>query len=180
LSVRTLLRFVFMTSVLVWLEQTWLSIWVREYPSLFGFPFILFLHTLGLAMLAGVSVGIDVWLLRAQTFMQALRLTGLIRVMWLGLGVNAVSGVALLLAYPAKALTNIVFYVKILLVVLGVYAVARINREMFPDGHAVAGATVTSTAKRWAAGSLVIWGATIVTGRLLAYTHHVLFAADLL
>ena len=168
-----------MASVLVWLEQTWPSVWVREYPSLLGFPFILFLHTLGLAMLAGVSIGIDVWLLRARTFAQTLRMTGLIRVMWLGLGVNAASGVALLLAYPAKALTNPVFYAKLLLVVLGVYAVAQINREMFPDGRAEIGAAVTKTAKRWAAASLVVWGATIVTGRLLAYTHHVLFAFEL-
>jgi hypothetical protein len=168
-----------MANVLVWLEQTWPSVWVREYPSLLGFPFILFLHTLGLAMLAGVSIGIDVWLLRARTLSQTLRMTGLIRVMWLGLGVNAASGVALLLAYPAKALTNPVFYAKLLLVVLGVYAVARINREVFPDGRAEAGAAVTQTVKRWATASLAIWGATIVTGRLLAYTHHVLFAFEL-
>ena len=169
-----------LTSILIWLEESRPGVWVREYPSLLGFPFILFLHTLGLAMLAGVSIGIDVWLLRQRTLAQALRMTGLIRVMWLGLGINAVSGLALLIAYPAKALTNWVFYVKILLVVLGVYAVARINREMFPAGLAVAGATVTAAARRWAIGSLVIWTATIVTGRLLAYTYQVLFASELL
>ena len=169
-----------MTSILIWLEESRPGVWVREYPSLFGFPFILFLHTLGLAMLAGVSIGIDVWLLRQRTLAQALRMTGLIRVMWLGLGINAVSGLALLIAYPAKALTNWVFYVKILLVVLGVYAVARINREMFPTGLAVAGVTITAVARRWAIGSLVIWTATIITGRLLAYTHQVLFASELL
>ena len=166
----SLLPFIFMASVLVWLEETWPSVWVREYPSLLGFPFILFLHTLGLAMLAGVSIGIDVWLLRARTFAHTLRMTGFIRVMWLGFGVNAASGVALLLAYPAKALTNPVFYAKLLLVVLGVYAVARINREMFPDGRAAAGAAVTRTTKRWAMGSLVVWGATIVD-RPIARVH---------
>ena len=44
-------------------ERTELSVWVRESPSLLAFPFILFLHTLGLAMLAGLNVGLDVWLL---------------------------------------------------------------------------------------------------------------------
>jgi len=168
-----------LTSLLIWLEQTPPSVWVREYPSILGFPFILFLHTLGLAMLAAISVGIDVWVLRQQVIGRALRMTGVIRVMWLGLGINAVSGVVLLIAYPAKALTNPVFYLKLLLVVLGVYAVQRINRAVFPDGLAVMGAVTVAT-KRWAVVSIATWAGTVVTGRLLAYTHHVLFAQDLL
>jgi hypothetical protein len=168
-----------LTGLLVWLEETPPSVWVREYPSLLGFPFILFLHTLGLAMLAGVSIAIDLWLLRAATFARTVRMTGVIRVMWLGLGINTASGVALLLAYPTKALTNPVFYAKLLLVVAGVYAVTRINREAFPGGAAIAGAPIAGVTKRWAVGSLAIWAGTIATGRLLAYTHHVLFATQL-
>jgi hypothetical protein len=168
-----------MTNMLLWLEETPFSVWVREYPSILGFPFILFLHTLGLAMLAGISVAIDLWLLRIAAFGDGARMTGLIRTMWLGFGINTVSGLALLAAYPAKALTNPVFYTKMLLVVLGVLAVARINREVFPNGFAVTGAAVTATAKRWAIGSLGIWVATVFTGRLLAYTHRVLFAFQL-
>ena len=169
-----------MTNVLLWLERSYLGVWVREYPSILGFPFILFLHTLGLAMLAGVSVAISVWLLRTRTFAHAARMTGFIRTMWLGFGINAVSGVALLLAYPAKALTNPVFYAKMLLVALGMLAVVRINREAFRNGYAVAGAAVTAAAKRWAVASLAIWAGTVFTGRLLAYTYRVLFAEALL
>ncbi len=168
-----------LTGVLLWLEETPASVWVREYPSILGFPFILFLHTLGLAMLAGVSIAIDIWLLRTAAFERHIRLTGLIRVMWLGFGINTASGLALLLAYPAKALTNPVFYAKLALVAAGLYAIGRINREVFPQGQAVAGAVVNAAVKRWAAGSLVVWAGTIATGRLLAYTHHVLFATQL-
>jgi hypothetical protein len=168
-----------LSGMLIWLEETPASVWVREYPSILGFPFILFLHTLGLAMLAGVSIAIDVWLLRARTLARAVRMTGLIRVMWLGFGINMVSGLALLIAYPAKALTNPVFYLKMLLVVAGMVAVARINRNAFPNGNAIAGAAVSTLTKRWAAGSLAIWAGTIVTGRLLAYTYNVLFATQL-
>jgi hypothetical protein len=168
-----------LTDILLWLEETPASVWVREYPSILGFPFILFLHTLGLAMLAGVSIAIDIWLLRATTFARNVRMTGLTQVMWLGFGINTASGLALLLAYPAKALTNPVFFVKLALVGAGLYAVARINREAFPKGEAAAGAMVSAAVKRWAAGSLLFWAGTIATGRLLAYTHHVLFASQL-
>jgi hypothetical protein len=168
-----------MTNALIWLEQSALGVWVREYPSILAFPFVLFLHTLGLAMVAGVSVAIDVWLLRGRAMAHAVRMTGLIRTMWLGFGINTLSGLALLAAYPAKALTNPVFYAKLLLVGLGVYAAARINRAMFPHGVAAAGAPITATVRRWAAASLLIWAGTVLTGRLLAYTHRVLFAWQL-
>ena len=168
-----------LTGVLVWLEETPASVWVREYPSILGFPFILFLHTLGLAMLAGVSIAIDIWLLRAVTFARTVRMTGLNRVMWLGFGINTASGLALLLAYPAKALTNPVFYAKMALVAVGLYAIARINRETFPRGEAAAGAVISALTKRWAVVSLLVWAGTTATGRLLAYTHHVLFATQL-
>ena len=97
--------------------------------------------------------------------------------MWLGFGINLVSGIALLLAYPAKALTNWVFYLKMALVIVGVYIAARINRELTATAPA-ARATLLDT-RRWAVASLLIWAAAIVTGRLLAYTYNVLFAYEL-
>jgi hypothetical protein len=167
-------------SFFLWLEQTPLSLWVRESPSLLAFPFILFLHTLGLAMLAGISVALDFWLLNQRAIARGVRMTGFFRVMWLGFGVNAVSGLVLLAAYPAKALTNPVFYCKMLLVVLALVALERIKREMFPTGHAVIGTAVTGTVRFLASTSLVAWAGTILAGRLLAYTHRILLVSDTL
>jgi hypothetical protein len=165
-------------SFFLWVEQLPLSLWVRESPSLLAFPFILFLHTLGLAMLAGISVAIDVWLLSQRTIARAIPMTGFYRVMWLGFGVNAISGLALLAAYPAKALTNPVFYAKMVLVVLALIALERIRHEMFASGRAVVGSHVTRTVRLLATGSLVAWVGTVFSGRLLAYTHHILLVSD--
>jgi hypothetical protein len=169
-----------MIEVLEALENNALSVWIREFPSVFGFPTILFLHTLGLAMVAGVSIAIDLWVLRGPTLAAPLRFVGLARTMWLGFGINALSGAALLLAYPAKALTNWVFYLKMALVLLGVYLAARINRELAPGGVADPALGNAFEARRWAVASLLVWAAAIVTGRLLAYTHNVLFAYELI
>ena len=172
------------------------SVFIREFPSVFGFPTILFLHTLGLAMVAGVSIAIDLWILRGATAGAPLHLLGLTRTMWLGFGINLVSGLALLLAYPAKALTNGVFYLKMALVLLGVYVAVRINREIAARGRklhpafaalppSMAGAATGAVlsmgfdARRWATVSLMLWAAATVTGRLLAYTYNVLFAYEL-
>jgi hypothetical protein len=166
-----------MSDILVWLENNQLSVFIREFPSVFGFPTILFLHTLGLAMVAGPSIAIDFWILRKPAASGLLRITGLARTMWVGFGINFLSGIALLLAYPAKALTNWVFYLKMVFVIVGVYLAARINRELASTAP-VARVTLLDT-RRWAVASLLIWAAAIVTGRLLAYTYNVLFAYEL-
>jgi hypothetical protein len=167
-----------MVELLTFLEENALSVFIREFPSVFGFPTILFLHTLGLAMVAGVSIAVDFWILRGSTAAAPLHLLGLTRTMWAGFGINLLSGIALLLAYPAKALTNWVFYLKMALVIAGVYVAARINRELTASGGNAALAAAFD-ARRWAIASLLIWAAAIITGRLLAYTYNVLFAYEL-
>jgi hypothetical protein len=165
-----------MLMLLAQIEQTALSVWVRESPSLLAFPFILYLHTLGLALLAGLSVGLDVWLLGRRT-VPSFSLKGLYGVMWLGFGINALSGIVLLAAYPAKALTNWVFFAKMLLVVLALWVLERLKGELVvPAGTGTR--EVSPRARQLALASLLLWGLTILAGRFLAYTHHILMASD--
>ena len=165
-----------MIELLANVERTALSVWVRESPSLLAFPFILFLHTVGLAMLAGLNVGIDAWLLGRRK-LPLFELPNLYRVMWLGFGINALSGVVLLAAYPAKALTNWVFFAKLLFIAIALWVLQQLKGEL-----AVAGGTaerdVSGRARRLALASLLLWTATIFAGRLLAYTHHILLASE--
>jgi hypothetical protein len=162
--------------LLAWLERTDIGVWVRESPSLLAFPFILFLHTLGLAMLAGLSVGIDAWLIATRRAVPRRVLAGVHRIMWLGFGINAASGVVLLLAYPAKALTNWVFFAKLVFVGLAVWTVELINRDLGPS--APPGGEASARARRLAWTSLALWAGAILTGRLLAYTHSILLVSE--
>lgn len=166
-----------MLSWLANLEQTDASLWVRESPSLWAFPFILYLHTLGLALLAGLSVGVDLWILASRTRPAAIAAANLYRAMWIGFGINALSGLALLLAYPAKALTNWVFYAKLSLIVLAVWTLDLIRKEVFPPSPGRP-ADITPRARRLAVVSLLLWAGAILAGRLLAYTHTILLASD--
>jgi hypothetical protein len=165
-----------MMALLVSIEQNPFSTWVRESPSLWAFPFILFLHTLGLAMLAGLNVGVDAWLLGRRK-LPPFELANLYRVMWLGFGINALSGLVLLAAYPAKALTNWMFFAKMAFIAVALTVLQRLKGEL-----AVASGTaerdVSTHARRLALASLLLWTATIFAGRLLAYTHHILLASD--
>jgi hypothetical protein len=159
------------------LEHTAFSVWLRESPSLWAFPFVLYLHTLGLALLAGLSVGIDIWVLAGKPWPKSLSAVGLHQVMWLGFGINALSGVALLLAYPAKALTNWVFFAKLLLIALAIVVIEQLRKEVFTP--TTAGLLGVSTRARYLAiTSLCLWTGAILAGRLLAYTYTILLASE--
>jgi hypothetical protein len=164
-----------MLTLLARLELIPFSVWVRESPSLLAFPFILYLHTLGLAMLAGLNVGLDFWLLARKT-VPPFDLKSIYRVMWLGFGINLLSGLALRAAYPAKALTNWVFLAKLTAGVVARWVLQHLKGELVvADG---ATRDVGARVRRLAIVSLLLWAGTILAGRLLAYTYTILLASE--
>lgn len=166
----------------IWLEGTAPSVWIRETPSLLGFPFILYLHTLGLALIAGLSSAVALTILLVPEQAAGARFARLFPWIWAGLAINVASGLALLLAYPAKALTNPDFYLKLISIGIAVAIVGRLARDLrAPLGAGASGAaggTDIASLRRPAWMLLGLWAIAIVTGRLLAYTHSILMASD--
>src|SRR6187401_3061749 len=136
--------------------MTALSIWLRESPSLWAFPFVLILHTVGLAFLVGANVALDARVLGLAADVPPTTLRRYDVVMWAGFWVNAVSGVLLLIAYPTKALTNPLFYLKLLLIAVGLVLANAIRGYVF-GGAVGAGATAPRRLRVLAAASLAIW-----------------------
>lgn len=163
---------------LIWLESSGLGVWIRETPSLWGFPFILFLHTLGLAMLAGINTAFMLWVRYFAAAWPLAPLRGLFPVMWAGLAVNALSGVLLLVAYPAKALTNPVFYVKLVAIAVALALTGSISRRVFVLADADRPFAPDATLRGMAGFTIVLWLVATGTGRFLAYTHTILMATE--
>jgi hypothetical protein len=153
----------------VWLEGTSLSVWLREAPSIMVFPFILILHTVGLAFLVGANVAFDARVLGLARGVPLLSMRRYYRAMWAGFWVNAFSGVLLLIAYPTKALTNPVFYLKLGLIAAALL-VGRAIRRFMLSGAVASGMTAPPVVKRMAVLSLALWLISITAGRFLAYT----------
>jgi len=147
-----------------WLESTGLNTWIVSSPSLFAFPGILAAHTIGLALVVGLAVAFDLRLLGVAPNVPPNAFARFVPVMWFGLWLNVVTGIALLIAYPTKALTNPVFYLKLFLIAAGLQTLRATLRQV-RDGFATARST-----KQLAALSLVFWAGAITAGRLLAYT----------
>ena len=147
-----------------WLESTTLSRWIVESPSLFAFPGILAAHTIGLGLLAGLNAALDLRLLGAARQIPPAAFVRVLPVMWFGLWVNVLTGLALLLAYPTKALTNPVFYLKLGLIGIALAFLRRLLTIVR------SGQDVEPRTRPLAAISLGAWAAAIAAGRLLAYT----------
>ena len=113
-----------------WIESTALSIWLRESISLLAFPTALIIHAIGMGFLAGTNAVVD---LRILGFARKTPLSSLERffpVMWFGLIINVISGILLFIAYPTKAATNPVFYLKLGCIAAGVFMTLRIRARV--------------------------------------------------
>ena len=152
------------------IEESGFSAWLRESESPFAFYFVLLFHTFGLALLVGANAVIDLRLLGIEREIPLMPLKRLFGIMWAGFAINAASGVLLLIAYPTKALTNPVFYLKLVLIAIAVWVMTRLNSQVFGDPSS-SEATMMAQAKRLAKWSLALWIGAITAGRLLAYTY---------
>lgn len=156
-----------MTEVLTSLQQSGLSVWLRESESIWALPTILTLHTLGLGVLVGAAFAFDLRVLGMGRSIPLVPFGTLFRIMWTGFWINAVTGVMLFMSDAVRKSTSPTFLAKMAFVALGVVTLVLLKRHVYgkdasPDG-------VSSTAKWLALASIVVWCAAIGAGRLLAY-----------
>src|SRR5262249_43749793 len=113
---------------------------------------------------------IDLRLLGIERAIPLAPLKRLFSVMWLGFAINAASGALLLIAYPTKALTNPVFYIKLALIGFAVWVMMNLQNRVFADSS-LSEAAMIARGRTLAKWSLVLWIGVITSGRLLAYTY---------
>ncbi len=149
-----------MASVLTQLEQSGLATWIHESGLLYGYPLILFLHTLGLSTVVGLNVAIDLRVLGVASKVPLASLDKLFGLLWAGFALTAATGALLFIADATKHASNPAFFVKLVFVGGGVTTVALLRRRVFHGGEH--GACI-------AAVSLGCWFVALSAGRLMAY-----------
>ena len=149
-----------MASVLAQLEQSGLATWIHESGLLYGYPLILFLHTLGLSTVVGLNVAIDLRLLGVASNVPIASLDKVFRLLWAGFALTATTGVLLFVADATKHASNPAFLIKLVFVAGGVTTVSLLRRRVFHGGER--GALI-------AAASLACWFVALSAGRLMAY-----------
>jgi hypothetical protein len=153
---------------LEFLENLAFSQWVKNAPTIWAFPTILVLHTIGMGIVAGGSAMLSLMILG---FWPAVPMKPFARVfpyMWAAFWLNAVTGTMMLVADATTKLTTPDFYIKMACVFVGIFFMARMRRQVFEDPQ-LDQAPVSGNAKMLAWASLACWFGAILSGRLLAY-----------
>ena len=157
-----------MMNFLHMIEDTGFSTWVRESPSIWSFPVILLIHTLGMGFIVGVSAGIDLRILGMAPALRLAPMEKFLPILWFGFWVNAITGTMLLMADASMKLTNPDFYVKMAFIALSLINLSMIRKYVFRDPLIETG-KFSSKARFLAWSSLFCWLVVITSGRLLAY-----------
>ena len=153
---------------LEWLQQLPFSVWMNESSSLWAFPMFLFMHTLGMSVVAGGSAAIDFALLGLWSRGSLKSLRNAFPVLMAGFALNAITGVVIFMKDAATYGINLDLYVKLLLVLAGMVLLVVIRRNVF-DNPEIDGAPVSSGTRALAWASLACWTGAIIAGRLIAY-----------
>ena len=148
-------------------EASHFSEWVRESGSIWSYPTIIFFHSVGLAIIVGLSTAIDLRVLGVAPDLPVAPMEKLFPIMWAGFWVNAVSGVFLAAADAPAMMTSWLFLLKMAIIGFALVTMASLRRELFrpPTSDRV----MSRTAKALAVTSLLLWTGAITAGRLTAY-----------
>jgi hypothetical protein len=151
-----------------WVQDTGFATWIRE--SSWALFALLIVHTISMGSLVGTGLAVDGRLLGLANRVPLPAIGRALPIMAWALVFAVPSGVLLLIAYPAKHLTNPLFYVKLTLVIAALAITVLLNRRVF--------AMALSEPPGWARGlaglCLLLWVSALTAGKFLEYTHHVL------
>lgn len=156
-----------MMELLTALEGSSFATWLRESPSVWAYPTILTLHTVGLGILVGANWMVDLRVLGFGRAIPTSVVTRAFPVMWIGFWLNAISGALLFTADPTTKGTTAVFMWKLAMIAAGVVLMIALKQKLYrrADDMDAAGVGV----KVIAAVSLALWVAAIGAGRWMAY-----------
>jgi hypothetical protein len=151
------------------IEESAFSMWIRDSPSAFAYWFILTFHAIGMGLLVGASAVLDLRLLGVARDLPLAPLKRLYPLMWVGFWIQVVSGALLIIAYPTKALTNPVFYLKLTLIGVAMVMMVTLKKRVFNDSE-LEDEALMRKGTTLAICSLILWVGAITAGRFLAYT----------
>jgi hypothetical protein len=151
-----------------WVQDAGFATWIRE--SSWALFALLIVHTLTMGFLIGTGLAVDGRILGVARRIPLPAMGRVLPVMVWALVFAILSGVLLLIGYPAKALTNPLFYVKLSLLTAALLLTRAMAVRVFDRGLTEA----PGWAKGAAALSIMLWLTGLTAGKFLEYTHKML------
>ena len=153
---------------LEFLENLSFSMWVKDSPSIWAFPTVLVLHTIGMGIVAGGCTMLSLIVLGFWPSVPRKPFARIFPWLWAAFWLNAVTGTMMLIADATTKLTMLDFYLKMTLVFAGIWLMTRLRHEIFEDPQ-LDDAPVSGKARMLAWASMACWFGAITAGRLMAY-----------
>lgn len=156
-----------------WIEGTRVSILASE--SSLAYFGLLVCHVWGMAMLVGGGLAVSLRLLGVAAAVPLDRFARFLPAVWAGGALAVISGVGLLIAYPAKTLTNWVFAMKMACLVAAILLFRHMVRRCFSADTEFP----VARARALAVATLLLWVGVLISGKLLPYTYVMLASPDI-
>ena len=144
----------------VWIENSTLAIWVGT--SLWAYPFLLSLHIVGLATVAGIFSMRDIHLIGLINALPISQFTYLRKLAYIGFILNTISGFLLFTSQASIFITSWPFLSKISFIITAMILTFYIHRKIDNGNN-------NAELKILAFISLTCWISAIIAGRLIAY-----------
>ena len=108
-------------------EASGLGTWLRLSPALWAFPMVLTLHTIGLGLIVGATVVVNLRILGVASLIPLKPLEKFFSIMWLGFALNAVTGLLLFVKETTTVGVSGAFWVKMSSIALAIWVLTRIK-----------------------------------------------------
>jgi hypothetical protein len=158
-----------MQDFLMKLQEMGFAKFIHESESIWAFPFVLTVHTMGLCLVVGPIAIISMRLMGLASNVPFKPLRKLFPFVWLGLVLAVISGVALAVAAATTRVLNPILLVKVGIIVVVTPISLRIQKRIFDDPSVTEG-HLPQNVRMLAASQLFLWVMVLTLGRLIAYS----------
>lgn len=157
-----------MESLLDWMQTTWINDLALDYA--WTWPIAETLHFIGMSLLIGSVLIMDLRLIGVQKIIPSLTVHSLLPLAFIGFGINLLTGLLFLFGDPYRYVVNISFQIKMLLMLLAGLNALFYGLKVAPKmAVAPVHAETPAIAKAVGAASLLLWLGVLSYGRLIPY-----------
>jgi hypothetical protein len=149
------------------LESSSLSDWLST--SMLGVPLSMGLHSVGMAVVVGLSLMVTLRLWQIITGFDERLIPRFLTIAIWGFVLNLATGIAIFITRAAEYVLSYMFLFKMLLVVIGIAILFALRRRLRAGASAPAVPAADATARALSLVSTIAFFGAVITGRLIAY-----------
>ena len=134
-----------------------------------GFPTLIALHSVGMAVAVGLSFMVTLHLNQLFTGFSAQLIPRLLSIAIWGFFLNLITGLSLFVSRGPEYIDSYIFLIKMLLVVISAIILFWLRQHLRPTKVTTEKSVADTLAKNLSLISTVTWFGAVIAGRLIAY-----------